>query len=47
LAVAGFSIAAAIAIVARGPSDLVLVLSLVGLALGLGLSGLLLLRPRP
>ncbi len=36
-----------IAIIARGPSDLILALTLFGLALGLVASGLLLLRPRP
>ena len=36
-----------IAIILRGPSDLILVLTLFGLALGLVGAGLLLLRPRP
>jgi len=36
-----------IAIILRGPSDLILVLTLFGMALGLAASGLLLLRPRP
>jgi hypothetical protein len=37
----------AVAIVVRGPSDLILALTLFGLALALGSAGLLLLRPRP
>jgi hypothetical protein len=36
-----------IGIILRGPSDLVLALSLFGLALGLAISALILLRPRP
>jgi hypothetical protein len=40
------ALAAGIGVVLRGPSDLVLALSLVGLGLGLGGAGLLLLRPR-
>jgi len=41
------AIAGAVAIVVRGPSDLILALTLLGLALALGSAGLLLLRPRP
>jgi hypothetical protein len=41
------AIGGAVAIVARGPSDLILALTLLGLALALGSAGLLLLRPRP
>jgi hypothetical protein len=41
------AIAGAVLIVVRGPSDLVLALSLLGLALALAISGLILLRPRP
>ena len=41
------AIAGAVAIVLRGPSDLILALTLLGLALALGSAGLLLLRPRP
>ncbi len=36
-----------VAIILRGPSDLILAITLFGLALGLGSAGLLLLRPRP
>ncbi|MGH2463528.1 MAG: hypothetical protein ACRDFZ_07910 [Candidatus Limnocylindria bacterium] len=46
LASAVAAIGAGIAIVVRGPSDLVLAISLFGLGLGLGGAGLLLLRPR-
>jgi hypothetical protein len=38
--------AGAVAIIVRGPSDLILAITLLGLALGLGGAGLLLLRPR-
>ncbi|RPH34946.1 MAG: hypothetical protein EHM90_05200 [Chloroflexi bacterium] len=41
------AVGGAIAIILRGPSDLILVLTLFGMALGLVASGLLLLRPRP
>lgn len=41
------AVAGAIAIILRGPSDMILVLTLFGMALGLVASGLLLLRPRP
>lgn len=47
LATALGAAAGAVAIVLRGPSDLILVLTLFGLALGLVAAGLLLLRPRP
>lgn len=40
------SFAAGVAVVLRGPSDLILALSLFGLGLGLAGAGLLLLRPR-
>lgn len=40
------SAAGGVAIVIRGPSDLILALALFGLALGLGGAGLVLLRPR-
>lgn len=38
--------AGSVAIIVRGPSDLILAITLLGLALGLGGAGLLLLRPR-
>ena len=38
--------AGGVAIIVRGPSDLILAITLLGLALGLGGAGLLLLRPR-
>ena len=41
------AIGGAVAIVVRGPSDLILALTLLGLGLALGIAGLLLLRPRP
>ncbi len=41
------AIGGAVAIVVRGPSDLILAITLLGLALALGSAGLLLLRPRP
>jgi hypothetical protein len=41
------AIGGAVAIVVRGPSDLILALTLLGVALALGSAGLLLLRPRP
>ena len=41
------AIVGAVAIVVRGPSDLILALTLLGLALALGSAGVLLLRPRP
>lgn len=47
LATALAAAAGGIAIILRGPSDLILVLTLFGLALGLVAAGLLLLRPRP
>jgi hypothetical protein len=47
LATALGAAAGGVAIVLRGPSDLILVLTLFGLALGLVAAGLLLLRPRP
>ena len=40
------AVAGGISVILRGPSDLVLALSLFGLGLGLGGAGLLLLRPR-
>lgn len=40
------AVAGGIAIIVRGPSDLILAVALLGLALGLGGAGLLLLRPR-
>ncbi|HEY7452580.1 MAG TPA: hypothetical protein VIA02_08730 [Candidatus Limnocylindria bacterium] len=47
LVVAVAALVGGIVIILRGPSDLILSLSLFGLAAGLGLSGILLLRPRP
>jgi hypothetical protein len=46
LVVAAISFVLGIVVIVRGPSDLILSLSLFGLAFGLGISGLLLLRPR-
>jgi hypothetical protein len=47
LAAALAAAVAGVAIILRGPSDLILVLTLFGLALVLVAAGLLLLRPRP
>jgi hypothetical protein len=48
LALAGAvaAVAGAVTIIVRGPSDLILAITLLGLGLGLGGAGLLLLRPR-
>ncbi len=40
-------VAGGVAVIIRGPSDLILALTLFGMALGLAVSGLILLRPRP
>ena len=46
IVVAAAALGLGVFVIIRGPSDLILSLALFGLAFGLGISGLLLLRPR-